>query len=84
MRVHDVPRPGDVLAGEFSVPPARNAREPLTRAELGRGLVVLSTLPNISKHACVAQVVDVEEQAPHALPRARIAHVSADDAHHWG
>jgi len=81
---HDAPRPGDELAGDFVVPAARIAREPLTPAVLARGLVVVSTLPNIQKHACVAQIVEVEELAPHELPSPRIFHVSADDAHHWG
>lgn len=84
MRAHPAPRPGDLLTADFSVPPARNATEPLTGAHLARGLVLLSTLPNIHKHACLAQITEVEELAPHALPSPRIAHVSADDAHHWG
>lgn len=83
-RVHLAPSPGDLLVGDFTVPPARHAAAPLIRADLARGLVVLSTLPNISKHACIAQITEIDEHAPAALPGVRIAHVSADEAHHWG
>lgn len=82
-RLHEAPRPGDVLFGHFAVPPARHAAAPLTHEDLASGLVVLSTLPNIRKHACLAQIVDVDELAPRALPGARIAHVAADAAEHW-
>jgi len=82
-RVHPAPRPGDLLAADFAVPPARHAVAPLRRADLVHGLVLLSTLPNIHKHACTAQIIELEEHVPVALPAARIVHVSADHAHHW-
>jgi hypothetical protein len=84
LRAHPTPRPGDVLDADFVIPAARLATDPLTCTELARGLVVLSTLPNIQKHACAAQIIEIEEHAPARLPGSRIVHVSADAAHHWG
>lgn len=78
-----VPLCGEHLAAEFVIPAARLADEPLTAAELRRGLVVVSTLPNIEKHACLAQIVDLEKRDRERLPGLRIVHVSADHAEHW-
>ncbi len=78
-----VPRWGELLTGEFSIPPARRATEPLTSDGLRRGLVFVSTLPNIEKHACALQIVGLEEHAFRHFPTARICHVSSDSAAHW-
>ncbi|MBX3304076.1 MAG: hypothetical protein KF693_17830, partial [Nitrospira sp.] len=51
--------------------------------EFRRGLVVVSTLPNIQKHACLAQIVDLEERSCERLPEWRIVHVSTDHEEHW-
>ncbi len=78
-----LPRRGDRLVGEFSIPAARGASEPLTAASIRTGLVIVSTLPNIHKHACIAQVADLDEDT-HALKLGvRIVHVSADHADYW-
>jgi hypothetical protein len=78
-----LPAPGRALVDVFSLPAARRATAPLTEAELQRGTVVVSTLPNIQKHACVAQIVQLEEHCAHRYPSARIVHVSQDEALHW-
>ncbi|MCS6285361.1 MAG: hypothetical protein H8K08_08010 [Nitrospira sp.] len=78
-----VPSRGERLTAEFVIPAARLADKPLTAHELRRGLVVVSTLPNIQKHACLAQIVELEERGHEHLPRLRILHVSADHAEHW-
>lgn len=78
-----VPRRGDRLTAEFTIPAARLADIPLTAEELRRGLVVVSTLPNIQKHACLAQIVDLEERGHQELPDLKILHVSADHQEHW-
>jgi hypothetical protein len=77
------PRPGDPLLGHFSIPPARRASSPLTGGELRRGLVVVSTLPNIRRHACLSQIVDLDEHGGDLLPGARFYHVAADEPEHW-
>ena len=77
------PKPGDLVSGQFSIPAARHAAMPLTDSELCQGLVIVSTLPNIQKHACMRQIVDLEERVKEKLPDARIVHVSADHAEHW-
>lgn len=79
----EVPQPGDRLLADFLIPAARKASEPLTASILREGLVVLSTLPNIEKHACLAQIVDLEEQSLERPPGLRIVHVSADHEDHW-
>jgi len=79
-----LPRPGDVLCREpFAIPPARHANAPLTPDSLARGLVLLSTLPNISRHACAAQILELEEEALHRLDEFRLVHVSADEPACW-
>jgi hypothetical protein len=78
-----VPRRGESLTAEFVIPAARLADKPLTAVDLRRGLVVVSTLPNIQKHACLAQIVELEERGHEQLPEWRIVHVSADHEEHW-
>ena len=78
-----VPSRGERLTAEFVIPAARLADKPLTAAELRQGLVVVSTLPNVQKHACLAQIVELEERRDERLPNVRIVHVSADHAEHW-
>jgi peroxiredoxin len=78
------PRAGDMLgSATFTLPAARNVNAPMTRDSLMRGLALLSTLPNIAKHACAAQILDLEEEATRRLEEFRLVHVSADDARHW-
>jgi hypothetical protein len=78
-----MPKPGDRLRGRFSIPAARHARMPLTDEALATGLVIVSTLPNIEKHACMAQIVELEERGREVFPGGRLVHVSADQADHW-
>ncbi len=78
-----MPQVGERLDASFSIPAARHAESPLTAAELSRGLVIVSTLPNIQKHACIAQIVDLEVQAKERVPSARLVHISSDHADHW-
>lgn len=78
-----MPQVGERLDASFSIPAARLAERPLTAAELSRGLVIVSTLPNIQKHACIAQIVDLEAQAKERAPSARLVHISSDHADHW-
>lgn len=78
-----IPRRGERLTAEFVIPAARLADTALTTDELCRGLVVVSTLPNIQKHACLAQIVDLEEPGHGQLPDLKIVHVSADHEEHW-
>jgi len=74
---------GSPLRGEFAIAPARHAGTPLLASDLRAGCVVLSTLPNIEKHACIFQILDLEEAIVKMEPRPRLVHVSADEAHHW-
>ena len=78
-----VPRPGERLRAKFTIPAARRADRPLTTEDLCRGLILVSTLPNIHKHACLSQIVDLEERSRALSEPLRIVHVSADHESYW-
>lgn len=78
-----MPQVGERLESSFRIPAARHAANPLSAAELVQGLVIVSTLPNIQKHACMAQIVALETQAKERAPSARVVHISSDHADHW-
>lgn len=78
-----MPQVGERLQASFSIPAARHAGSSLTAIELSQGVVIVSTLPNIQKHACMSQIVDLEAQAKEWVPSARLMHVSSDHADHW-
>lgn len=74
---------GDIIDGDFTITAARGSCEPLTGDRLRRGLVVMTTLPNIHKHACAAQIVQTELLARSLLPRADVMHVASDAPAYW-
>ncbi len=78
-----VPVPGAPLQGKFVIPAARRADRPLTAEDLCRGVILVSTLPNIHKHACLSQIVDLEERGRALSEQLRSVHVSADHESHW-
>ncbi len=78
-----LPHPGRALVDVFSLPPAHRAAVPLTDCELRQGLVVVSTLPSFERHACIAQIVQLEQRCALRLPSVRIVHVSHDEAVDW-
>lgn len=78
-----MPQVGERLEASFSIPAARHAESPLSATGLLQGLVIVSTLPNIQKHACIAQIVDLEAQAKERVPSAQLVHISSDHADHW-
>lgn len=77
------PRVGTTLVGEFALAPAHFAPEPLLAADLRDGPAVVSTLPNIEKHACIFQIVDLERELARFDPPPRLVHVASDSARHW-
>lgn len=74
---------GDRLIGDFVIPPARGTREPLTAQRMRNGLVLMTTLPNIHKHACAAQIVQTELLARTSFPGAMLVHVASDEPAYW-
>jgi len=40
-------------------------------------------LPNIEKHACIAQIVHLHEHCESEFPDAEVHHVSSDSLRHW-
>jgi peroxiredoxin len=82
--VGECPQVGDRISpNHFSIPPARCAIRSLQPKDLLEGLVFVSTLPNISKHACAAQILGLEEEVRHREPDARLVHISADAPKFW-
>lgn len=79
----DEPERRDVLRGDFALPAGRNASSPLTGGSLGHGAVIVSTLPDIRKHACALQVLDLEEHVRIDFPGVRLVHIASDDAAGW-
>lgn len=77
------PQAGTVIKRKFSIPPARGCKAPLTEKDFKTGVLILSTLPNIHKHACVSQILDLEEKVPASFSQARVVHVSADPQENW-
>ncbi len=77
------PQPGERISAQFSLPPARRADRALTLADLTRGLVFVSTLPNIAKQACTAQVVALDHALRTGFADARAVHVPVDGAERW-
>lgn len=63
--------------------PARKANKDLTLKDLSKGLVIVSTLPNIRSHACSIQIMDLEMEVQKHLPHAKIIHVASDPASGW-
>lgn len=77
------PRVGEELEAEFEIKPARNSKDCLTKKALGRGVTIVSTLPNIHTNACHYQVLDLEKLAKKIIPEAKIFHISSDAKLHW-
>lgn len=77
------PKVGFLFDKKFRIPPAYNTKKPLSDKCLEKGLVILSTLPNIRSHACSAQVLDLEEECKQRGLDAAIFHVACDCPEHW-
>jgi len=82
------PTLGGLLNYSFILPDARGPNHILTpsitEADLKKGLVIISTLPNIQKQHCLQQIKELESLTYKLLPRStKIFHVSADDRSDW-
>jgi len=78
-----LPAIGSELLAAFQIPLARGDGGALCRASLSGPLTFVSTLPNIEKHACIAQIVHLHEHCHTEFPEAVVHHVSSDDLEHW-
>lgn len=77
------PKLGEKLRAPFLIPPAFNTISPLGKKSMDKGLVILSTLPNIKSNACIAQVLDLEMEIKARKLKAKIFHVACDCPEHW-
>lgn len=78
-----LPALGSELLAPFEIPLARGRGIALCPAALSGPLTFVSTLPNIEKHACIAQIVHLHEHCEIEFPEAVVHHVSSDDLEHW-
>jgi peroxiredoxin len=74
---------GDSIAGNFRLPAAYNTKAPFHTKLVRKGLVILSTLPNIKSNACTTQVLDLEKEINLRKLDAKIYHVACDCPEHW-
>lgn len=77
------PKPGLRLPNRFYANPARNAKKKLSIKEIQKGLVILSTLPNVRSNACSQQVLDLELALKGWEPKPKLFHISVDPATDW-
>ncbi|MCZ8154664.1 MAG: hypothetical protein O9264_00985 [Leptospira sp.] len=77
------PKTGNPLVGRFVLPPAYNTKRALRDIDLTKGIVILSTLPNIKSNACTTQVLDLENEIKKRKLNAKLYHVACDCPDHW-
>jgi peroxiredoxin len=77
------PKKGTQIHSNFYAIPARKAKTELKKRDLSRGLVIVSTLPNIHSFACSQQVLDLELETKKLYPKARIFHIACDPKSGW-
>ena len=77
------PAKGTRIAADFKLLPARCADKPLSAQDISKGCVIISTLPNIQKHACMRQILDLEHSVKRNFKGACLVHVSSDEIEHW-
>ncbi|GBF48674.1 hypothetical protein LPTSP4_01740 [Leptospira ryugenii] len=78
-----VPKPGDSLEVQFSLPWAWNTKSRLRPKSIQTGLVIVSTLPNIKSNECSMQVLSLEEEVNARKIKAKIFHVASDKKSNW-
>ncbi len=78
-----VPKLGDRILTKIKALPARRTKTNLTEKKLLKGLVIVSTLPNIRSHACSQQVLDLEIESKKLFPKCKIFHIASDPESGW-
>ncbi len=79
----NLPFIGQTITKEFTLQEALG-KKPLSFKDLSKGLVIVSTLPNIKKEHCIQQVNELETLARLLLPSStQIVHVSSDPPAAW-
>lgn len=74
---------GDKIESRFHLPAAYNTKQALKEKDIAKGLVILSTLPNIRSNECSTQVLDLEKEVKARNLKAKIYHVACDCPKHW-
>ncbi|TGL55874.1 hypothetical protein EHQ58_18285 [Leptospira ognonensis] len=74
---------GEKLQAKFTFPPAYNTKKSLNDKDITKGLVILSTLPNIKSNECSTQILDLEKEVHCREIKAKIYHIACDCPEHW-
>lgn len=77
------PKLGDPIEGKFGFKPALNTKSKFPDLKNIKGLVFLSTLPNVKSFACSTQVLDLEEEISKRNIRAKIFHLASCGINSW-
>lgn len=77
------PKLGDRILGKFRFKPALNTNTKFPNLEQIKGLVLVSTLPNVKSFACSTQVLDLEEEIKKRKLPAKIFHFASCGKESW-
>lgn len=77
------PKLGDRIPGKFDFKPALNTSNKFPNLNQVKGLVFVSTLPNVKSFACSTQVLDLEEEIKKRKLPAKIFHFASCGKDSW-
>ncbi|TGL48907.1 hypothetical protein EHQ59_15695 [Leptospira kemamanensis] len=77
------PKFGEPFRGKFQFTPALNTRSRFPNLQNTKGLVFVSTLPNVKSFACSTQVLELEEEIKARKLQAKIIHLASCGQNSW-
>lgn len=77
------PKIGFQWKHKFQFSPALNTKSKFPNLKNEKGLIFISTLPNVRSFACSAQVLELEEELKKRKIPAKIIHIASDGKDAW-
>ncbi|TGL09271.1 hypothetical protein [Leptospira levettii] len=77
------PRLGKPIEGKYRFTPVLNAKNKFPNLQKSKGIIFLSTLPNVKSFACSAQVLDLEVEITKRKIPAKIFHLASCGKDSW-
>lgn len=77
------PKKGFQWQHNFQFLPALNTESNFPNLKNKKGLIFISTLPNVRSFACSTQVLDLEEELKKRKIQAKIIHIASDGKDAW-
>ncbi|TGL67360.1 hypothetical protein [Leptospira levettii] len=77
------PRLGKPIEGKYRFTPVLNAKNKFPNLQKSKGIIFLSTLPNVKSFACSAQVLDLEVEITKRKIPAKIFHLASCGNDSW-